>query len=120
VPHSVETSEWRGRTVVDSDGHRIGRLEDIYLDALTGRPEWGLVSTGLFRSKRVFVPLDGAVADYDELRVPFDRSHVRDAPGIEPDGRLSRTDEASVYRHYGREYGRPSTVRLHRYLIGLR
>jgi len=120
MPHSVDATEWRGRTIVDPDGDPIGRLEDVYIDAETGLPEWGLVSVGLFRLKRTFVPLTDAHADHDEVQVPFDRSRVRRAPGSEPDGELSRADEAKLYRHYGLDYGEPAGARLQRYVVQAR
>jgi uncharacterized protein (TIGR02271 family) len=33
--------------------------------------------------------------------VPYEKSHVKDAPGIDPDGALSREDEQRLYQHYG-------------------
>jgi len=75
---------------------------------------------GLFRLKRTFVPLTDAHADHDEVQVPFDRSRVRRAPGIEPDGELSRADEAKLYRHYGLDYGEPAGARLQRYVVQAR
>ena len=34
----IET--WRGRTLVDRDGDKIGKIEDVYLDRSSGEPEW--------------------------------------------------------------------------------
>src|SRR3954447_24629931 len=39
----IET--WRGRTLVDRDGDKIGTIEDIYLDRQSGEPEWVAVKT---------------------------------------------------------------------------
>jgi uncharacterized protein (TIGR02271 family) len=102
---TAQITEWRGRTVVDRDGDKIGKLNEIYLDEQTGRPEWGLVNTGLFATKSTFVPIAGASPEGDEVRVPFEKSRVKDAPGIEPDGRLDEREEAALYRHYGMDYG---------------
>ena len=35
---------------------RIGTIDEIYLDADSGEPEWALVTTGLFGNKRTFGP----------------------------------------------------------------
>ena len=40
----------------------------------------------------------------DNLSVPFEKSTVKDAPGIEANGQLSQREEAELYRHYGLEY----------------
>ncbi|MCC2653649.1 MAG: protein of unknown function DUF2382-like protein, partial [Microvirga sp.] len=53
----TEAYEWRGRELVTRDGDKIGRLEEIYLDADSGQPEWATVNTGLFGTKQSFVPL---------------------------------------------------------------
>ena len=94
----------RGDTLYDRDGDKIGTVEEIYLDADSGAPEWALVSTGLFGGKSTFVPVAEATEADGDLRVPFDKATVKDAPKMDPDGQLSRTEEAELYRHYGRDY----------------
>jgi uncharacterized protein (TIGR02271 family) len=94
----------RGDTLYDRDGDKIGSVEEIYLDADTGEPEWALVSTGLFGGKSTFVPVAEATEADGDLRVPFDKATVKDAPKMDPDGQLSRSEEAELYRHYGRDY----------------
>ena len=104
MPTTDEILTWRGRDAVDSDGSKIGSIEEIYLDAETEQPEWALVNTGLFGSKHSFVPIRDAAADGDTVRVPFTKSQVKDAPTMDPDGRLSQDEEAQLYRHYGLDY----------------
>jgi uncharacterized protein (TIGR02271 family) len=95
---------WRGRDMVDNDGDKIGKIEEIYLDAETNEPEWAVVTTGLFGSKQSFVPIGDATSSGDGIRVPFEKATVKDAPKVDPDGRLSQEEERELYRHYGREY----------------
>lgn len=99
-----DIATWRGRDLVASDGSKLGRIEEIYLDTETNEPEWALVHTGLFGTKQTFVPVRNASPDDDRLRVPYDKSKIKDAPSIEPDGELSRSEEAQLYRHYGLNY----------------
>ena len=80
---------WRGQDVVDGDGDKIGKIEEIYLDAETNEAEWALVSTGLFGGKQSFVPIRDASPSGDGVRVAFDKATVKDAPKVDPDGRLS-------------------------------
>jgi uncharacterized protein (TIGR02271 family) len=94
----------RGQDLYDTDGEKIGKLEEIYLDAQSGEPEWALVNTGMFGTKSSFVPLQGASQDGDTLRVPYDKAQVKDAPKVDPDGELSQEQEAELYRHYGLDY----------------
>jgi PRC-barrel domain/Domain of unknown function (DUF2382) len=102
---SIETVRgWRGRVMVDRDSNKIGEVVDIYLDNETDRPEWAVVRTGLFGLRSSFVPLAEAREVGDELQVPHQRSQVKQAPNIEPDGQLSAAEEAELYRHYGLDY----------------
>ncbi len=93
-------AQWRGHRVVDVEGTKVGKVDEIYVDEGTNRPEWVSVTTGLFGSKQTFVPLAGAAADGDSLRVQFTHDQVKGAPNIDPDGHLSAEDEESLYRHY--------------------
>ena len=81
----------RGEDLYDADGDKIGTLEEIYLDAQTGEPEWALVNTGMFGTKSSFVPLQGASQDGDTLQVPYDKAQVKDAPKVDSDGELSQS-----------------------------
>jgi hypothetical protein len=102
---SIETVRgWRGRVMIDRDSTRIGEVVDIYLDNETDRPEWAVVRTGLFGLRSTFVPLAEAREVGDELQVAHQRSQVKQAPNIEPDGQLSAAEEAELYRHYGLDY----------------
>ncbi len=98
--------DWRGRTVRGSDGEKIGTFGDVFLDQETDRPAWGGVRTGLFGRHESYVPLDRIEDDGEDLRVPFDKQLVKDAPQIEPDVALSTEEEQALYAHYGREYVR--------------
>jgi hypothetical protein len=56
--------QYRGENLSDSNGDKIGSIEEIYLDAETDAPEWALVNTGMFGGKSTFVPLrDASEAD---------------------------------------------------------
>src|SRR4051794_10384978 len=96
----IET--WRGRTLVDRDGDKIGKIEDVYLDRSSGEPEWVAVKTGMFGSNRSFVPIHDADTAGDDLRVSFDKDLVKDAPSVDADGELSPEEERRLYQHYGR------------------
>ena len=38
--------------MIDRDGDKIGKIDDVYEDKQTGKPEWALVNTGLFGTKK--------------------------------------------------------------------
>ena len=102
MPHpDIETAlRWRGRTVVDRDGEKIGSFDEVYLDH-ADRPAWAAVTTGLFGMRQTFVPLETADEEGDSLRVPFEQEHVKAAPSIDPDEQLTPEQEDQLYRHYG-------------------
>ncbi|WP_100501905.1 DUF2382 domain-containing protein [Geodermatophilus chilensis] len=90
-----------GTTAVDADGDKLGKVGEIYLDDETGRPEWATVHTGLFGTKETFVPLAQAELSGEQLRFPYDKSKVKDAPKIDTEGHLSPQEEQELYRYYG-------------------
>jgi uncharacterized protein (TIGR02271 family) len=94
----------RGEDLHDTSGEKIGKLEEIYLDAQSGEPEWALVNTGMFGTKSSFVPLQGASQDGGTLQVPYDKAQIKDAPKVDPDGELSQQQESELYAHYGLDY----------------
>jgi uncharacterized protein (TIGR02271 family) len=100
----TEAYEWRGREVVDSDGDKIGTLEEVYLDQQTGEPEWATVTTGFFGMKQSFVPLSDAEPTRGRVVVPYSKDQVKEAPSIDPDGELSQQEEEQLYGHYGAKY----------------
>ena len=97
-------AEWRGRNAVDSDGDKIGSIDEIYMDTQTGNPEWLAVKTGMFGSKVSFVPIAEASDADGDVRIPYDKQQVKEAPTAEADGQLSQEEEAALYSHYGLDY----------------
>ncbi len=96
--------DWVGRDLYDSDGDKVGTIEDIYLDDDSGQPEWVTVSTGWFGTARQFVPIAGTSAHDDGLRVSATTDMIKDAPSIDDDGHLSEADERRLYEHYGFDF----------------
>jgi len=109
MPVSNDVLSWRGQELRSSDDDKLGTIEEIYLDTSTQEPEWALITTGLFGSKQSFVPLRDASQSDAGVTVPFDKATVKDAPKIDPDGQLSRDEEALLYRHYSLDYGDAET-----------
>jgi uncharacterized protein (TIGR02271 family) len=95
---------WHGRDLLGSDGEKIGSVKEIYEDAHTGKPEWGLVTSGLFGTRSHFVPLAGAQPDGEAVRVSATKDQVKNAPSIEGEGQLSEEDERRLFEHYGVPY----------------
>ena len=106
----TEAYTFEGRTLVDRDGDKIGKVDELYEDRQSGRPEWALVSTGLLGTKKSFVPLRGASAAGEDVQVPIEKAQVKDAPGIDPDGELTEREEQRLFEHYGVDYTTAGTT----------
>jgi sporulation protein YlmC with PRC-barrel domain len=98
-------SEWHGKDLIDSDGERIGKLEDVYFDVETDQPQFATVKEGLFGRHLTFVPLTEMVLGPDDLQVSVSKSLVKNAPNIELQGdALSQEGESALYHYYQLNY----------------
>jgi uncharacterized protein YrrD len=103
-------AEWHGKDLVDRDGTKIGRLEDVYVDVETDEPMFGTVKEGLFARHLTFVPLRGITIGPDDLQVAVSKEQVEDAPNIDMHGdELSQAGESALYHHYQLNYTPPET-----------
>ncbi|MFJ6002236.1 DUF2382 domain-containing protein [Arthrobacter sp. NPDC092385] len=96
----IDTLLGNGGNVLGSDGEKIGSIGQVYLDDQTGEPSWVTAKTGLFGTSESFVPLQGADIEGHDVRVPYTKHQVKDAPRVESDGNLSPEEEDRLYRHY--------------------
>lgn len=97
--------DWRGRTVIDSSGSKIGELEAVYVDTLTDLPAFATVKTGMpMRQRLVFAPLDGATVGPEHVRIAHPKKQIKNAPAIDLDGELYAGDEGAVFAHYDLSY----------------
>ena len=107
MAHPPDAGDYHGRFLCDSSGERVGKIDEVYLDSDTERPEFVLVNTGS-GTRSNFVPARDAVQVGDEdVRVPLSREMMDQAPSIEPGGQLSEEEEAHLYEHYGMEFTEP-------------
>jgi len=100
-----DPTQLNGVTVQDSDGGKIGKVTDVYLDDQTSKPEWAAVKTGMFGGHVSLVPLANASFDGEALKVPYDKDQVKNAPHQDPAQELSPKQEAEIFDHYGVAYG---------------
>jgi hypothetical protein len=103
-------AEWHGKELVDRDGDKIGKLEDVYVDVETDEPMFGTLKEGHFGRHLTFVPLAGITIGPDNLQMTVSKQQVKDAPNIETEGdELSQEDESVLYHHYQLNYTPPDT-----------
>jgi len=98
-------SDWLGKVIVDTNGDRIGKLHDVYVDVENDTPQFGTVKEGFLGRHLTFVPLVGVVVGPDELRVTALKEQVRSAPDLDLQGQeMSQADESALYHHFEMNY----------------
>jgi hypothetical protein len=103
-------AEWHGKMLVDRDGEKIGKLQDVYVDIETDEPQFATVKEGFIGRHLTFVPLGGLKVGPDSLQAAVSKAQVKDAPNIEQHGEeLSQADESSLYHHFELNYTPPKT-----------
>ncbi len=97
--------------VVDESGDKVGNIGQVYLDDESGNPEWVTSKTGLFGGTETFIPIRDASATGNEVRVPYSKAKIKDAPKMEDaDGHLSPEQEQELYVYYGLANGHDGDV----------
>jgi sporulation protein YlmC with PRC-barrel domain len=103
-------AEWHGKMLLDLNGGKIGKLQDVYVDVETDQPQFATVKEGVVGRHLTFVPLGGIRVGPDDLQVAVTKAQVKSAPGIEMHGEeLSQDDESALYHHYELNYAPPDT-----------
>ncbi len=95
-------SDVRGHTVMDRDGHEIGRVDDLLIDEDESSVRFLSVSEGGFLglgATHYLVPVEAVVAvDPDRVHIDRQRSGMADVPGYDP-------QLAPLPAYYGDVYG---------------
>ena len=110
-----QIEEWEGQDVLDSDGEKIGKLEDIYFEAGSRNAVFGSVKTGMLGRRHFLVPLAGATVSRDHVRVAYHQDQVKNAPQADPGATLGSGMEQELARHYGIELTAPTAGEAGRY-----
>ena len=101
----TEVRDLIGAELLDSSGDKVGRIGQIYLDDRTGEPEWATVNTGHFGTHESFVPLAQADRAGHAVRVPYEKSTIKDAPTMPTvDARLDEAQVRELYVYYGLDF----------------
>lgn len=99
-----------GRTAVDPDGSKIGKIGQIYVDDTTSMPLWVTVSTGMFGTKESFAPLYGSRAEGEALQLAVTKDMVKGAPSIDADGQIGDDENGALYDYYAGYLGDSPTL----------
>lgn len=102
---STTYQRWIGHRLVDREGAKIGRIDQIYVDERTGQPTWMTVHTGLIGGQTSFVPLEGASPSGSDLVVPYSKEEIKRAPSTSPGSRLNPSEQRELHEYYERSRG---------------
>jgi uncharacterized protein (TIGR02271 family) len=97
-----------GRTAVDTDGAKLGKIGQVYVDDQSGQPLWVTIHTGMFGTKESFAPLYGSRTTGDDLQLAVSKDMVKNAPGVDADGHIEDSENEALYRYYDGYLGNPT------------
>lgn len=103
TPSAIEdVGSLPGETIRDQDGRKIGEVKEIYGVGENDTPMWVTVeaSTGIGRSRLVFIPIARLKQTGEEIRTPYSFQHIQESPEVEVDDELSEEDERSLRIYY--------------------
>jgi uncharacterized protein (TIGR02271 family) len=104
-----DAQQFIGRTAVDSEGSKIGKIGQVYLAEQTGVPVWVTVATGMLGTRQNFAPIYGSEFQGGQVRLAVSKDLVQNAPGIEDDGHIDASEQDALYRHYAAYLGTGQT-----------
>ena len=89
--------EFQGKMIVDINGHKIGKFQDVDVDVdvETDIPQFVTVKEGIIGRHLTFVPLGGIQIGPDDLRVPVTKEQGRIRSG-HAESFLSRRSQPSI------------------------
>ncbi len=103
-------AEWHGKMLIDVNGQKIGKLQDVYVDVENDEPQFATVKEGFIGRHLTFVPLGGIHVGPDGLQVSTTKDKVRSAPDIQLHGEeLTGADESALFHHFELNYTPAST-----------
>ena len=85
TPPPPSPADWEGQTVLDREGDKIGKIEEIFLVEETGRPEWALVKVGRLKGHTTLVPLTRARPSAKGIAVHVPKDTIAGAPEVDAD-----------------------------------
>lgn len=88
-----------GHELFDSEGEKIGTIDDVYSDPVTLEPRWLAVKTGRWGRHSV-VPIAQVHFEDNRARMPAPKDVVLNAPAIAGPGGPSTDEERQLCEHY--------------------
>jgi hypothetical protein len=79
-----QLEEWVGEDVIDVDGERVGKLDEVYYSTASNQAVFAVVKSGLLGRHTSLVPLGGASVGREYLRLAYSAAQIEEA-GFELD-----------------------------------
>jgi len=90
-----------GSDIMDSDGHKVGTVDNVWVDDATSALEFVGVKMGFLMGKTHIIPTADAQIGNGTITVPYNHNLIKDAPSFGGDEELSNEQEQQVYSYYG-------------------
>jgi hypothetical protein len=103
-----ELTPWIGRELLDANNEKIGTIASLGYARRRFGSAWLLVETT--SGSRVLVPADQIRSSGDRLTLPYPKTYVETAPGLEHDEELVRAAERRLRLHWGMDLMVPGTA----------
>ncbi|MCP2031033.1 hypothetical protein L1277_001124 [Okibacterium sp. HSC-33S16] len=91
----------QGAPVHGPDNEKIGTVHQVFVDAVTGAPNWITLKTGFLGRHEIFAPLANATWDGEIIHTEHDKNALLAAPRLNADEGLSPHNEEALNRHFG-------------------
>ncbi len=104
--------KYGGYTVHDSNGEKIGKVDDLFLDE-NDQPEYFGVKMGFLGTSSTLIPADIATIDDERgfIEVSQTKDSVKNGPAFDDDREITPEHEQQVHSYYGLEYTNGATER---------
>jgi sporulation protein YlmC with PRC-barrel domain len=87
-----QIEDWLGQDVVDADGQKVGKLDEVYYDLGSGDPVLVAVKSGLLGRHSQLIPVRGATVGRDYFRVAYTKELIDRAQETPGDASVGEED----------------------------
>src|ERR1019366_1409011 len=96
-----QIEDWLGQQVLDVDGEKLSRLDEVYYDLDSGDPVFVAVKSGLLGRHSQLVPVGGATVGRDHFRVAYKKELIDQAEENSGDASVGDEDVRRLAATYG-------------------
>lgn len=102
----ISADRVEGTAVYNTDGEKLGHVEDVMLHKTTGKVAYAVVSCGGFLGVgEKYLPMPWSLLTYDEKKggyvIPANRTKLQEAPSFAPETRADDSEwRDQVHTHY--------------------